>query len=134
MIELVPLRIPKGWAVLDNKFYDVDPKLDEDGFIINWEEGFMDDVLWITECKLLDSGKMGMPESNCFSIDLGWYPESTIKGGYSVSLFLDSKDRIEIDSYSNQNRFLIKDKIEFWMKDISENYSEYKKLIALNGQ
>ncbi|WP_281615343.1 hypothetical protein [Flammeovirga sp. SubArs3] len=127
MSELIPLKIPNGWAVCDNKFYDTEPLYDKDGFIENWHEGFIEDVLWICECKTLDNGNIGIPDFNCFNIDLGWYPESTREGEYKARLFWDSdNERTELDSISSQNRILIKEKIEYWMADIFENYSEYQ--------
>ena len=135
MSELIPLKIPNGWAVCDNKFYDTEPKYDKDGFIDNWDEGFIDDVLWICECKTLEDGRRGIPEFNCFNIDLGWYPESTIEGCYTARLYWDGNDdRIEVDSISRQNRFLVKEKIEYWMQDIFTKYPDYqKKMLGLKN-
>ena len=134
MPELISLKIPNGWAVRDNKFYDTEPKFDKDGFIENWHEGFIDDVLLISECKLLDNGMYGEPQSDYFIIDISWLPESTIEGNYVAKLTWYSDDEWNnIESISSKNRYLIKEKIEFWMMDILQNYHEYQeRMIQLN--
>ena len=127
MAELIALKIPNGWAVSDNKFYDVEPTFDQDGFIENWYEGFTDDVLLISECKVLDNGNLGIPQSDYFIIDISWLPESTIKGCYVATLnWYTDEEWNKIESISSKDRHLIKEKIEYWMMDVFQNYHEYQ--------
>ncbi|MTI29491.1 hypothetical protein [Xanthovirga aplysinae] len=128
MTKLLSLKVPRGWAILDNKFFDVDPiKADNDDWIVNWYEGFIEDVLWIDECQILEGGKMGIPNTNYFNIDLGWYPDSSKKGKYTLRLnWVSTEGAIEIDYLSDKDRFIIKEKLEYWLEDIKKNYSKYK--------
>lgn len=131
MAELMRLSIPRGWVVLDNKFFDTEPLHEEHSELIsNWYEGFIDDVLWIQETLVTDNGEFEIPKINHFNIDISWRPDSNIKGEYSTTLSWCSTDElINLESLMSKNRFEIRDKIEFWMADIKEDYPKYKNLI-----
>jgi len=131
MSELMRLKVPRGWAVLDNKFYDTEPIPSEgsDPFIENWDEGFIEDVMWIQEAVISDSGHSILPETNYFNIDISWRPDSRIEGQYYASLAWCSDNELRnIVLFESKNRFDIRDKIEFWMEDVKRNYSTYKGL------
>lgn len=127
MADLIRMSIPRGWAVLDNKFYDVDSQMTDDSdFIINWYEGFIEDVLWIQETQLTEKGKFVIPETNHFNLDIGWYPDSRIDGEYCATLsWCSTQELIGLETFRSKNRFEIRDKIEFWMGDINENRRLY---------
>ncbi|NLR95026.1 hypothetical protein [Flammeovirga agarivorans] len=125
--ELMGIQMPMGWAMLDNKFFDVDPIEDEDGeFIKNWHEGFIEDVLWIDEVKL-ENGKYNIVEKNFFSIDLGWYPDMSIDGKYTLTLKWISNDGIvhDIDIFRNRDRYKIRKQLHHWLNDVKKNYKKY---------
>ena len=54
MAELMRFRIPPNWTFGFNHFDDADPIFRDDGSIINWYECFVEDVLWIQECRFID--------------------------------------------------------------------------------
>jgi hypothetical protein len=132
MSQLMRLRVPRGWAVMDNKFYDVSPvpATHSDSHIDNWDEGFIEDTLWIQECIFTGVGSgYTLPEFNCFHIDLGWYPDSRIEGQYQARLKWCSDDELRcVDVFENKDRFEVRDKIEFWMEDVKLHYERYKSM------
>ena len=132
MSELMRLRVFRGRAVMDNKLYDVSPVLSEhsDSFIDNLHEGFIEDVMWIQECVVTESG-YGLPKFNCFHIDISWLPDGDINGQYYAKLEWCSDDELRcIDWFESKDRFAIRDKLEFWMEDVKLNYARYKSLPA----
>jgi hypothetical protein len=132
MTELLRLRIPRGWVVLDNKLYDTDPKSDDgSSFITNWDEGFVEDVLWITECQFTESGKYEVPNLNRFDIGISWLPDSNIDGKYYAKLSWMAEDEMtDIEKFESKDRHQIRDKIEFWMIDIESFDSVYRTRIS----
>jgi len=128
MAELMRLRIPMGWTISYNRLFDANPIEDDDGsgWVTNWFEGFTEDVLWIQECKY-DGKKYSAPKSHSFHIDISWLPGNSISGQYYAKLQWCSDDElINVAQIDSQNRFEIRDKLEFWMSDISENYPEWR--------
>jgi hypothetical protein len=121
MAELMRFRIPGGWAVSgSNHFYDVDPVFREDGSIINWHEGFVEDVLWIQECRFIN-GKFQCPETECLCIDLHWSD-----GHYTATLAYCAPTRLyTVEFLSSPDRFQIRDKVESWLADISARHHEF---------
>jgi hypothetical protein len=128
MAELMRFRIPRGWVVLDNKFFDTDPKVEEPSELINnWYEGFVEDVLWIRETRINERGEYEIPKINHFDIDISWLPDSSAKGKYYATLSWNAADEvIGQEKFQSKSRFEIRDKIEFWMSSILENYQECK--------
>jgi hypothetical protein len=128
MADLLRICIPQGWVVLDNKFYDVEPEADEDGdFIRNWHEGFVEDVLWIQECRTDAQGGYRLPEHLFFSIDLSWLPDSRIDGSYYAKLSrCEGEDTIEIELFESTNRFEVRARIEFWLNNLQHPNSAYR--------
>ncbi|WP_254438624.1 hypothetical protein [Paenibacillus sp. DCT19] len=110
------LKIPAGYAVTYNKFYDVDPILsaDRDYFIENWGF-FTEDLLQIVKMKI-SKGKWVIPEREDTQLfDLGWYPDSDINGYYRLELV--DGDWNEIKSISSKDRFVIKEQLEEWLEE-----------------
>ncbi|GIP17523.1 hypothetical protein J40TS1_31650 [Paenibacillus montaniterrae] len=115
-MNLIQLKIPAGYAITYNKFYDVDLNLSEDSdyFIENWGF-FTEDLLQITKLKI-KKGKWYIPErKDTMLFDLGWYPDSNINGHYCLRLVDGNWN--EIKSISSKDRFLIKDTLEQWMEE-----------------
>lgn len=128
MSELLRLRIPAGWVVMDNKLHDTDPLTDEnDTFILNAFDGFIEDVLWIQESAINAEGRYDIPQHNHFSICISWRPDSRIEGQYYAKLsWCGGDEMFDVEKYESKNRYQIRDKIEFWMSDAKLNHSEYK--------
>jgi len=115
-MNLIQLKIPAGYAVAYNEFYDVDPVVseDSDSLIENWGL-FTEDLLQIVKLRI-NNGKWYIPErENTLLFDLGWYPDSNINGHYR--LLLVDGDWNEIKSISSKDRFLIKETLEEWMEE-----------------
>lgn len=126
MAELMRLRIPRGWIVFDNKLHDVEPVTEESSDLIrNWHEGFTEDVLWIQEYCINDKGQYAIPEKYFYSIDVSWLSDGNKNGQYYAKLHWGSVDGYDdVELFASKNRFEIRDKIEFWMNDITDNYFE----------
>ncbi|WP_248061012.1 hypothetical protein [Paenibacillus silvae] len=115
-LNLIPLKIPAGYAITYNKFYDVEPVLsmDSDYFIENWGF-FTEDLLQITKLKI-KKGKWYIPErEEVMLLDLGWYPDSDMNGQYCLQLVDGNWN--EIKSICSKDRFLIKETLEEWMEE-----------------
>jgi hypothetical protein len=110
-LDLLPLKIPQGYAMCYNKFHDVEPEVGEDGdFLKNWGY-FTEDLLQIKKMKL-KAGKWYIPDEGLL-IDLGWYPDSSNAGEYRLEL-VNEKWEVH-DEFSSRDRFLIRDKLEEWL-------------------
>ena len=121
MAELMKLEIPRGWTISDNKFYDTLPSIDKDGHITNWHEGFSEDVLWIQE-TVFTNNKFEIPQTECFDIDL-----SFLAGQYVAKLrYTSQTETHDIEVIISKDRFEVRDKIETWLRDISNNYKDFK--------
>ncbi len=116
MLSLMPLKIPAGYAITYNKFYDVEPILSEDSdYFIKNGYFFTEDLLQITKLKI-KKGNWHIPErEDTILFDLGWYPDSDINGHYCLQLVDGNWN--EIKSISSKDRFFIKETLEQWMEE-----------------
>lgn len=126
--KLIPLRIPAGFAVCYNKFYDVEPtesKTTED-FLENWGY-FTEDILQIIKMDLI-KGHWQITEPHLI-IDLGWYPDSSPKGAYVLYLAVVKEDHdwAVIEQIRSRDRMKIRETIEKWMEDIIQQRITYDK-------
>lgn len=119
-IQLMPLRIPEGFAVCYNKFYDIEPIKSEepDNLIENWGY-FTQDILQILKMDL-QKGVWYIPKEHLI-IDLGWYPDSSPNGMYGLELSVVREDHSWdiIEQKESRDRFEIRDTIERWLKENS---------------
>ena len=116
-MELMPLKIPSGYAVCYNEFYDIDPEIsqDEDELLKNWEY-FTEDILQIRKMIIKNGEWISNPDVG-YIIDLGWYQDGNINGEYDLKLaILKDKEWNIIKEFKSRNRFKIRDTIEEWMK------------------
>lgn len=115
-MKLIELRIPAGFAVCYNKFYDVEPEPNEDGsdFIKNWHY-FTQDLLQINKMKIV-KGAWIIPkqEEDKLIIDLGWSPDSSMEGEYVLEVVNATWDTLK--EKRSRNRFEIKDTLELWLE------------------
>ncbi|MFC5530173.1 hypothetical protein [Cohnella yongneupensis] len=115
-MSIMPLRIPAGYAITYNKFYDIDPIIDErDKDRLSNSYYFTEDILQIHTMVVID-GNWVVPEKEKFIIDLGWYPECTSDGDYKLVVVDDHWN--EIRSLRSRDRLKIKDTLETWLKEI----------------
>lgn len=113
-MELIELRIPAGFAVCYNKFYDVEPEPDIDGFIKNWHY-FTEDLLQIIQMRL-EKGEWIVPKNGQerLIIDLGWSPDSSASGEYLLVVVDDNWDTLK--EKRSRDRFEIKETLEQWLE------------------
>jgi len=128
MADLLRIRVPQGWAVLDNKFYDAIPEIDgESDFIRNWHEGFIEDALWLQECHADTHEGYRLPRHSFFSIALSWLPDSNINGSYYAKLSrCEGDDITEVALFESTNRFEVRTRIELWLNDLQQPDSAYR--------
>lgn len=120
MAELMRFRLPAGWTIGFNHFYDVDPIYRDDGWIINWYEGFVEDVLWIQECRFME-GETRCPERDCVQIDIHWSD-----GHYTATLsYVSAEGLNHVEHLSSSDRYQIRDKIESWLAEISGRHQAF---------
>jgi len=116
---LMPLRIPSGWKVFFNIFFDTDPIVENDEFV-NFDE-FTEDLLSIVR------DWVEAPLRHHYAIDLGWYPSESFPGSYRLSLInLDNGAILRV--YESVDREKIRQAIEEWLLLLSyhEDYTEIK--------
>jgi len=108
-MNLVPLRIPGGWLVIKNTFYDVSPE------VVNGRLSppgvFVQDILSI-ERRLFDGNA---PPELDFVIDLGWLPDEDPNGGYHLTLLRESWEHV-IGTIESRDRSVIRDTLERWLE------------------
>ena len=106
MAKLIPLRIPQGWAVLENSFYDEEMKLGEDGLIENYL-AFKEDILWIQK-STYNNEKTYFVDMKGYSLDLGWYPDMDPKGEYKVVLLKGDWNNVLLEFKSTEKARIVK--------------------------
>lgn len=101
--ELQPLRIPYGWRVIHNMFFDVDP--DPNLKIEGYQESCW--LLFDEELLLLEHDKYE------FIIDLGWNPShSPDTGSYLLWVYQKGKSDTMVQ-YRTKDRAKITEKINY---------------------
>lgn len=112
--QLMPLKVPAGWAVTYNKFLDWVPFSQDE---IDRSTSFTEDVLQIVKLDLID-GNYIIPKKHIL-IDLGWYPDCDIKGEYTLECAIIDPDSQSLwntlTKFSSRDAELIKSTIEDWL-------------------
>jgi hypothetical protein len=106
----VPLRIPSGWAVTFNIFWEMDPLM-EGGKFVNAND-FTQDLLVLE--RIVPQGS-GWP---AYILDLGWYPDGDAHGSYRLVL----KDRDAdgtLKTFESRDRDEIREKLDAWLDVLS---------------
>lgn len=115
METLMSLKIPAGWAVTYNQFFDL--SIEDKALPPEDLELFGEDILQI-ESMILENGAWILPLEH-FLIDLGWYPEADPKGHYKLLLVLvdstKSKKWKELRTFRSKDRFEVRDMLEYWL-------------------
>lgn len=111
--QLVPLRIPTGWSVVFNKFWEVDPIVENEK-LVNYSD-FTDNLLTISRVVPVD---MSWPR---FIIDLGWHPPETPQGFYRLTLIQGDYNSV-LKEYETASRDDMRLKIEHWLAVLSKHY------------
>lgn len=109
MIKLQPLRIPTGWEMSYNKFWEIEPnelKEDDDSWM-----HFTQDILQM---------KYTFKKINLI-IDLGWYPETEVDGTFRLELIKNKDWENPIKTFESRSKKQIVEKVEEIICDISDN-------------
>lgn len=121
----MPLRIPQGYAVCFNEFYDIVPFSHSDKDFLLVSGYFKEDILQISKMDVED-GRWIIPEEHLI-IDLGWYPDGDPDGQYTLKLATIRKDLDweTIKVHKTRDRFEVRDTIEEWLQEyiLIENFN-----------
>ena len=110
LLNLVPLEIPHGWAVLYNAFSRIEPII-QDGVIVN-DQYYQQNLLLISQLKHTDAGWNIDPQGIRF--DVGWYPESSPDGAFQLVVLQADWENIII-RLKSKNRDVIAEAINNFM-------------------
>ena len=109
-VQLQALRIPTGWTVIWNQFYEVEPDADieiaglPDGDV--WE-------LFLQDLLQLQNGNRKL------LLDLGWVPEANPQGRYKLTL-VENEDWIHpVATYESRDKDDIVEQIDLWLIKIA---------------
>lgn len=93
-VRLQPLRIPAGWTIHNNKFYEIDPDFDKSE----------DDKFWhLFESTLL----WAICEHRYCGLDLSWSPMCSPSGRYIMTL-VDWRKKQELNINAPRKRIKVK--------------------------
>lgn len=110
MNNLIPLKIPTGWAILHNHCFNDEEMVVLDGKIQN-DLSFKEDILSIAQVAYKNRDYTILKSG--YWIDLGWYPEGDPLGHYRLVLFRDNWDNILIEYHAKEKK-----KIQFAINKI----------------
>lgn len=123
--KLQPLRIPGGWKIVFNKFYDIDPCSINDKNNEIWYFYFVQDILYIERKQEIKFNHKKYVHT--LGIDLGWYPDGDSEGTFSLMLIVDNEWNNPLKKFESKNKFEIVDKLEKWLNEYL-NYRDWKNL------
>lgn len=106
----VPLRIPAGWSVITNIFWDEEPVV-ENGVFVNAVDFTQDILLLETTCPPGAGGPR-------YVVSVGWYPEEDPEGSYRLVLER-ADDEEPIKAVESRERWKICQTIDRWLDVLS---------------
>ena len=123
--KLVQLRIPAGWVLAYNTFFD-DPPVTEDGQSNKFHNDSQD-LLLLKQTGTFIDGKWTRSKKHVICIDVGWYyaPESSEKrdrrnGHYKISAYRNNwKHILRIDYAKTLEETILK--VEAWLNEIDKS-------------
>lgn len=109
--RLQALRIPGGWEVVYNEFYELDPEFlgVEDSA---WEY-FTEDILCIAAKRQKKENKK--EKVNTVVLDLGWYPEMGRNGEFALYAIQNKNWETPLQTFRSRSRKKVVDRIESWL-------------------
>lgn len=111
--SLQPLRIPGGWTVVFNNFYDIDPKAVPKSDDDTWLFAFSEDILYIRSETARKQN--GHTERQTLGIDLGWYPEGDPNGSFTLYAILNEDWENPLLTFSSRCKDDIVRTLEKWL-------------------
>ena len=107
-VNIHPLRIPEGWVVRYNNFWEINPKtLDSD------------DERWFL---FTDSLLLLYHEKSAITLDLGWTLDLSPKGNYQVFIVKEPDWEHPMKEFSSDDVEKVIEFIEFNLKEITTNW------------
>jgi hypothetical protein len=110
MNNLIPLKVPSGWAVLYNQCFNNEDMIVLKGKIQN-DISFKEDILSIAQVEYIDSEYRIL--NSGYWVDLGWYPDRDPSGQYRLVLFRDNWNNLLIEYRTKEKK-----KIQFAINKI----------------
>lgn len=105
---LMPLRVPKTWAVLQNSFGNEDPII-ENGRIHN-SQYFDEDLLVLQRARYV-KGEGYATNPQDYRLTLAWLPSGDPNGSYQLRLLYGNQG-VSVFAFSSPDRYLIRILIE----------------------
>jgi hypothetical protein len=102
-VPLQSLKIPTGWTVTWNQFYDIEPNSNI------YLDGLLDGDVW--ELFLQDLLQLKHFNKNII-LDLGWTPEANPEGSYLLQVIADEDWSTPIVVYKSKNKSEVVGKID----------------------
>jgi hypothetical protein len=131
--DLVPLRVPNGWAVLYNVYFaDVEMEISAANRIVN-DEAYKQDLLWIKQVGLIRPGSEYGILDDGYQLDLGWYPDSDPTGAYRLVVMRRSWDDVLFD-LTSADRHVVARAIERVMDGFTRGESPAVVCAAIGGR
>jgi hypothetical protein len=93
-LTLQKLKVPDGWIITYNNFFDIDPLKINNSTDILWNI-FTEDLLQIKN------------EHKNIILDLGWYPEMNQNGNYCIKLIKDYNWEKPLININNNSKYII---------------------------
>ena len=105
LLKLQALRIPTGWVVSQNKFYEIEPIEVDPNDTLLWLD-FTQDILQIQH------------KHESIIIDLGWYPDMDPKGNFRLVLIKNLDWQNPIETFETRSAEEVKNKIEYFLETV----------------
>jgi hypothetical protein len=118
-LHRVPLRIPTGWAVVWNTFFEGEPLI-EAGVFVNAAD-FDEDLLRIESISF--DGQRWHTDARSYIVDLGWYPTENPNGRYRLALLRGDWDHV-LTTYESRDIREICDTIDRWLEVLTANWHD----------
>lgn len=117
---LMPLKIPSGWKVVSNVFYDVD---------INSENR---EKLLFTEDMLIIERDMSEDRKDKYIIDLGWISSHSPDGRYRITIVVKDFEHI-LKQFEHRDRGEIQSRLNSYLEILSSCLELEEVSAALNA-
>ncbi|MBO1063104.1 MAG: hypothetical protein HEQ14_19905 [Aphanizomenon flos-aquae CP01] len=114
-ISLQSLKIPTGWTVTWNQFYDIEPNSNM------YCDGLPDGDVW--ELFLQDLLQLKQINKNII-LDLGWIPEANPEGSYHLQIIANEDWSTPILVYESKNKSEVVEKINDLLLKIASGHIE----------
>ena len=106
LYPLMPLKIPSGWKVISNTFYDIDAT-----------EEYRERRLF-SENMLIIERDIPSERKDKYIIDLGWLPSHSPGGRYRITVVAGDFEHV-LKQFEHKDRGEIQSKIDLYLQILS---------------